>query len=75
MNIEALYKIYQQYPSAQTDTRSLKQGDIFFALKGPNFNANSFAEQALEKGAAYVVADEQLFAENDRIIIVEDVLT
>ncbi|RYF44816.1 MAG: UDP-N-acetylmuramoylalanyl-D-glutamate--2,6-diaminopimelate ligase, partial [Chitinophagaceae bacterium] len=56
MTIEQLYHLYLQYPSVQTDTRSLKSGDIFFALKGPNFNANTFAEQALQKGAAYIVA-------------------
>ncbi len=52
MMIEELYKLYQQYPSVQTDTRKLKPGDIFFALKGPNFNGNSFAKQAIETGAA-----------------------
>jgi UDP-N-acetylmuramoyl-tripeptide--D-alanyl-D-alanine ligase len=75
MSIAELYEIYLKFPSPQTDTRSLKEGDLFFALKGPNFNGNNFAEQALALGAAYVVADEQLFADNDRIIIVEDVLT
>jgi len=75
MNIAALYEIYLKHPQLQIDTRNLKTGDLFFALKGPNFNANTFAEQALEKGAAYVVADEQLFAAKDRIIIVNDVLT
>ena len=44
MQIEEIYKIYQQYPSIQTDTRKLKKDDLFFALKGPNFNGNLFAE-------------------------------
>lgn len=74
MTIEQLYKIYQQYPSAQTDTRTLKDGDIFFALKGPNFNANQFAEKALAAGAAYAVVDEAPATSNDRIIVVDDVL-
>lgn len=59
MNIEQLYEIYLQYPSIQTDTRKLKKGDLFFALKGPNFNGNLFAERALEQGAAYAVIDEE----------------
>ena len=58
MKIEDIYKIYKQFPSIQTDSRKLKKDDIFFALKGPNFNGNNFAKQALESGAAYVVADE-----------------
>ena len=75
MSIPQLYEIYLQHPSVQTDTRSLKKGDLFFALKGPNFNGNQFAERALELGAAYVIADEQLFAANEKVILVDDVLT
>ena len=74
MNIEDIYKIYQQFPSIQTDTRKLQKGDIFFALKGPNFNGNNFAKQALDMGADYVVADEPLPFEDERIIKVKDVL-
>jgi UDP-N-acetylmuramoyl-tripeptide--D-alanyl-D-alanine ligase len=74
MNIEDIYKIYQQFPSIETDSRKLKKDDIFFALKGPNFNGNIFAKQALESGAAYVVADEPLSFQSERIIQVENVL-
>jgi UDP-N-acetylmuramoyl-tripeptide--D-alanyl-D-alanine ligase len=74
MNIEEIYKIYQQFPSIETDTRKIKKDDIFFALKGPNFNGNHFAKQALEAGAAYVVADELLDFDDKRIIQVTDVL-
>ncbi|MGZ4096571.1 MAG: UDP-N-acetylmuramoyl-tripeptide--D-alanyl-D-alanine ligase, partial [Bacteroidia bacterium] len=74
MQIEEIYKIYQQYPSVQTDTRRLKKDDLFFALKGPNFNGNLFAEQALEKGAAYVFADEKISFIRDRIIQTKNAL-
>ncbi|MEO8174361.1 MAG: UDP-N-acetylmuramoyl-tripeptide--D-alanyl-D-alanine ligase [Sediminibacterium sp.] len=74
MNIPELYQIYLQHPSAQTDTRKVKQGDIFFALKGPNFNGNSFALKALEAGAAYAVVDEEVDGADTRIINVKDVL-
>jgi UDP-N-acetylmuramoyl-tripeptide--D-alanyl-D-alanine ligase len=74
MNIEDIYKIYQQFPSIETDSRKLKKDDIFFALKGPNFNGNIFAKQALESGAAYVVTDEPLSFQSERIIQVENVL-
>lgn len=67
MSIQEIYKIFQQYPSVQTDTRKLKQGDIFVALKGPNFNGNLFAQQALEAGAAYAIVD-QLVSANGEII-------
>jgi len=58
MNIADIYKIYGQHPSIQTDTRKLKEGDFFVALKGPNFNGNKFALQALTNGAAYALIDE-----------------
>ena len=58
LSIAELYNIFLQHPSIITDTRKLKQGDIFFALKGGNFNGNIFALQALELGAAYAVIDE-----------------
>lgn len=73
--IEQLYEIYLKHPSVKTDTRLLKPGDIFFALKGPNFNGNAFAPKALELGAAYAVIDEVPAAKDDRLLLVPDVLT
>lgn len=75
MQIDKLYQLFLQYPSVQTDTRKLKKGDIFFALKGPNFNGNLFAKQALENGAAYVIADEPPGFKDKRVILTDDVLT
>ena len=75
MNIESLYNIYKQHPSVQTDTRKLKAGDIFFALKGGNFNGNAFAKQALDAGAAYAVIDEKEFEIPGKTFLVDDVLT
>src|SRR6185436_13852950 len=74
MMIEELYKLYEQYPSVQTDTRKLKPGDIFFALKGPNFNANSFAKQAINDRAACAVIDEKEFEIPGKTFLVPDVL-
>lgn len=75
MSIEQLYTIYQQHPSVQTDTRKLKPGDIFFALKGGNFNGNQFARQAIGSGAAYAVIDEAAFEIPGKTLLVDDVLT
>lgn len=74
MNIHELYRIYLRNPSIQTDTRKLQKGDFFFALKGPNFNANAFAKQALENGAAYAVIDDADFYLDERTLVVPDVL-
>lgn len=72
-NIEDLYKIYLQHPVVGTDTRNIKQGSMFFALKGANFNANTFAKEALSKGAAFAVIDEEAHY-TEGCILVKDVL-
>ena len=74
MQIPELYKLYRQFPNIQTDTRKVKQDDLFFALKGPNFNGNQFANDALDQGAAYAVVDEVPSKPDNRIIQVTDVL-
>ena len=75
ISIEELYQIYLRNPSVQTDTRLLKSGDLFFALKGGNFNGNLFAKQALEKGASYAVVDElHIEGPNERMLLVPNVL-
>jgi UDP-N-acetylmuramoyl-tripeptide--D-alanyl-D-alanine ligase len=79
MNTEELYKIYLEHPSVQTDTRKLQPGDLFFALKGPNFNGNSFSEKAISAGASYVIIDEKVPMDigieiTGKTILVDDVL-
>lgn len=73
MQIAQLYQLYLEHPEIKTDTRKIK-GDIFFALKGPNFNGNYFAGPALASGAAYVVVDEEININDDRVIKTADVL-
>lgn len=74
MAIENLYSKFLETRKVSTDTRQIEAGSIFFALKGPNFNANAFAAEALQKGATYAVIDEPSFAKDDRYIVVRDVL-
>lgn len=75
MNIEQLYKIFLTHPNICTDTRKMQPGDLYFALKGPQFNGNHFVQQALDAGASFCIADEIVEETNDRIIRVDDVLT
>lgn len=58
MNIQELYEIYLHSAGVSTDTRTLKKNQLFFALKGENFDGNAFVEQAREKGASHVVAGD-----------------
>ncbi len=74
MELPELYKIYLQHPQIETDTRKLQPGVIYFALSGPNFDGNTFAAEALAKGAAYVVMDNPALATDARCIVVPDVL-
>ncbi|WP_027127040.1 UDP-N-acetylmuramoyl-tripeptide--D-alanyl-D-alanine ligase [Gelidibacter mesophilus] len=74
MVIEALYQHFLQCTSVSTDTRKIEKDSIFFALKGDNFNGNEFAKHALESGAKYCVVDEEAYAIDERIILVENVL-
>lgn len=74
MNIQDIYKIYQQFSAIQTDSRKLQKGDIFFTLKGQDLNGNHFVQQAIDSGAAYVIADEPQPFKDERIIKVEDAL-
>lgn len=73
ISIDELYDIYCKRPLVITDSRKVMPGCLFFALKGENFDGNTFARQAVEKGAAYAVSDDQ-GTDAENIIIVEDVL-
>jgi UDP-N-acetylmuramoyl-tripeptide--D-alanyl-D-alanine ligase len=75
MHIQDLYNIYLQHPHVQTDTRKLVANELFFALKGENFNGNTFAAQALAIGASAVVIDDAAYYINEKTILVDDVLT
>ncbi|MGM9476425.1 UDP-N-acetylmuramoyl-tripeptide--D-alanyl-D-alanine ligase [Pedobacter sp. GSP4] len=72
---EELYHYYIANPVVSTDTRNITPGCIFFALKGDLFNANEFALQAIEKGAAYAVIDEAAYAQHEKCLLVDDVLS
>ncbi|MCA0364674.1 MAG: UDP-N-acetylmuramoyl-tripeptide--D-alanyl-D-alanine ligase [Bacteroidetes bacterium] len=74
MLIEELYQKFKTSKGVTTDTRKIGEGQLFFALKGEKFNANEFALQALEAGAAFSVIDEEKYATDPRCILVNDVL-
>ena len=69
-----LYELYRKQRTVSTDTRALPPGCIFFALKGEAFDGNQFAQQALEKGAAYAVVDDLNLPAHPQLLRVWDVL-
>lgn len=74
MEIEKLYALYAEHSLVDTDTRNIRKNTIFFALKGDNFNGNTYAEEALKLGANYAIVDEDAYQTKSNIILVDDVL-
>ena len=74
MKIEQIYSLFLDCNSVCTDTRKIQKDDIFFALKGDNFNGNTYTKQALEKGAKYVIIDEEHYKTSTKTILVTNVL-
>jgi len=74
MKIANLYKLYCQHFLVDTDTRNIRKNTLFFALKGDNFNGNSFAEEALKLGASFAIVDEEAYETKENIILVNNVL-
>lgn len=70
--IEFIYSNYLTSQGISIDTRTLKEGDIFFGIRGDNFNGNAYAQQALANGASFAVIDDKKFADDERIFLVED---
>lgn len=72
--MEQVYQAYRNGAGICTDSRKLQKGDIFFALKGPNFNGNLFAEEAIRQGAALSIVDDPELKITDQCLVVDDVL-
>jgi len=73
-HIEKLHQLVLKGHTICTDSRQTKSGDIFFALKGENFNGNKFALHALEKGCVIAVVDEPVAPGNEKLMQVSNVL-
>lgn len=75
MRIEDIYQCFLQCESVSTDTRKIEPNSLFIALKGENFDANTFAEEALKKGALFVIIDDKkFFTDEDKMLLVKDSL-
>jgi len=72
--IENLYKRYRETGLISTDTRNITPGSMFFALRGDKFNANEFAADALGKGAAWAVIDDEKYQKGGQYILVDNAL-
>lgn len=74
METTDLYKLFLECTGVTTDTRKVSDGNMFFALSGDNFDGNTFAQDALNKGCAFAVVDNADFIKDDRYILVDNCL-
>ncbi|OUR91342.1 UDP-N-acetylmuramoyl-tripeptide--D-alanyl-D-alanine ligase [Flavobacteriales bacterium 34_180_T64] len=74
MTIKDIYQLFLECKLVSTDTRAIETNSLFFALKGENFNGNTFASKALEEGAKYCVIDEKKYSIDNKTILVDNVL-
>src|SRR5215216_4204170 len=74
MTIQNIHDLFIKSNKVSIDTRKIEPGSVFVAIKGERFDANTFAKEALEKGASYVIVDNPQFFIDDRTILVDDSL-
>lgn len=74
MEIKEIYKKFLETTGVVTDTRLIKENCIFFALKGEKFDANTFAKEAINKGAKYAVIDNVNYSIPNKTILVNNSL-
>ena len=74
MDIAYIHSLFLKCKSVSIDTRKIEQNSLFFAIKGENFDANTFAKEALEKGASFVIIDNEDYFIDQRTILVENSL-
>ena len=68
------FELFYETSGVCTDSRNILKNGLFICLKGANFNGNEFAEVALEKGAKYVICDEEKYVTKENIYLVDDSL-
>jgi UDP-N-acetylmuramoyl-tripeptide--D-alanyl-D-alanine ligase len=69
MSIEEIHHHFLKSSGVCTDTRTINNNCLFFALKGDNFNGNAFAKSAIDKGAYKVVIDEKDYLNKNAILV------
>lgn len=74
MDISYIHSLFLKCNSISIDTRKIEPNSFFVAIKGDNFDANTFAKEALDKGASYVVIDNEAYFIDSRTILVNDSL-
>ena len=72
MTIQNIHDLFLKCTKVSIDTRKIEHNSFFVAIKGDRFDANTFAKEAIEKGASYVIIDNKSYYIDDRTILVKD---
>jgi UDP-N-acetylmuramoyl-tripeptide--D-alanyl-D-alanine ligase len=75
MEIQEIYNLIGHITDVVIDSRKVSKDSVFFALKGENSDGNYFASSALSRGACFVVVDDSTVVQDERYLLVDDVLT
>jgi len=74
IQIQELYDLFLRHPNVSTDSRMIQEGDLFFALKGENFDGNTYALDAIHNGASFSIVDDESFEDHLQVLHTDDVL-
>lgn len=74
MTIQNIHDLFLKCHSISIDTRKIQTNSFFVAIKGARFDANTFAKEALDKGASFVIIDNADYYVDNRTILVDDSL-
>lgn len=72
--IASIYSIYRSGTGISTDTRTIQEGNLYFALKGEHFDGNNYIEYALQQGAAYCISSDPQYLSAENVLVVKDTL-
>lgn len=70
--MQQIFNLFYECSAISTDSRKIQKDALYVSLKGENFNGNEFAEDAISKGAKYAIVDEKQYADNEKILYVEN---
>ena len=76
MNIRSKFEKYVilKKNKIKISNKDIKKGDIFLALKGKNIHGSKFIQSSIKKGAKFCVTDNVKFANNKKVVFIENII-
>lgn len=73
MRIAEIFDLFKTCDGVSIDSRSIKTGQMFFALSGPNFDGHKYISKAFESGAKYAIIENKEYEQVPNTILVNNV--